>query len=119
MEQETLLQRFHRYCPFTYEQLYANVDLFIHSHGMRIDVGDVFAEDWVHNWKQLVDLHDFLAEECILGCEEENVANEAYLQKMVEVTSTLCRLIVQNSDCLLYTSPSPRDKRQSRMPSSA
>ena len=24
-----------------------------------------------------------------------------------------------NSPCLLYTSPSPRDKRQSRMPSSA
>ena len=24
-----------------------------------------------------------------------------------------------NEDCLLYTSPSPRDKRQSRMPSSA
>ena len=24
-----------------------------------------------------------------------------------------------SSDCLLYTSPSPRDKRQSRMPSSA
>ena len=26
---------------------------------------------------------------------------------------------VENMDCLLYTSPSPRDKRQSRMPSSA
>ena len=26
---------------------------------------------------------------------------------------------VQFGDCLLYTSPSPRDKRQSRMPSSA
>ena len=26
---------------------------------------------------------------------------------------------VQVGDCLLYTSPSPRDKRQSRMPSSA
>ena len=25
----------------------------------------------------------------------------------------------ENMDCLLYTSPSPRDKRQSRMPSSA
>ena len=25
----------------------------------------------------------------------------------------------QNVSCLLYTSPSPRDKRQSRMPSSA
>ena len=27
--------------------------------------------------------------------------------------------IVETSACLLYTSPSPRDKRQSRMPSSA
>ena len=27
--------------------------------------------------------------------------------------------IEKNIDCLLYTSPSPRDKRQSRMPSSA
>ena len=26
---------------------------------------------------------------------------------------------VQTNNCLLYTSPSPRDKRQSRMPSSA
>ena len=26
---------------------------------------------------------------------------------------------ILNNDCLLYTSPSPRDKRQSRMPSSA
>ena len=28
-------------------------------------------------------------------------------------------VVVQYNDCLLYTSPSPRDKRQSRMPSSA
>ena len=27
--------------------------------------------------------------------------------------------VSQSTDCLLYTSPSPRDKRQSRMPSSA
>ena len=36
--------------------------------------------------------------------------------------SRLCREIMQeivNDCCLLYTSPSPRDKRQSRMPSSA
>ena len=26
---------------------------------------------------------------------------------------------IRSLDCLLYTSPSPRDKRQSRMPSSA
>ena len=29
------------------------------------------------------------------------------------------RVLVQKYICLLYTSPSPRDKRQSRMPSSA
>ena len=29
------------------------------------------------------------------------------------------KLIQNFHDCLLYTSPSPRDKRQSRMPSSA
>ena len=28
-------------------------------------------------------------------------------------------LVVTDKGCLLYTSPSPRDKRQSRMPSSA
>ena len=28
-------------------------------------------------------------------------------------------LLMQEDRCLLYTSPSPRDKRQSRMPSSA
>ena len=31
----------------------------------------------------------------------------------------LQRFINYDSTCLLYTSPSPRDKRQSRMPSSA
>ena len=32
---------------------------------------------------------------------------------------TTCRAPAPASGCLLYTSPSPRDKRQSRMPSSA
>ena len=31
----------------------------------------------------------------------------------------LVKLLVEHGACLLYTSPSPRDKRQSRMPSSA
>ena len=35
-----------------------------------------------------------------------------------KTTGTPIGLIIFN-DCLLYTSPSPRDKRQSRMPSSA
>ena len=41
-------------------------------------------------------------------------AVQAYLEdEGFEVTTAV------DGDCLLYTSPSPRDKRQSRMPSSA
>ena len=36
------------------------------------------------------------------------------LDSLAEIKNQL-----ENKDCLLYTSPSPRDKRQSRMPSSA
>ena len=28
-------------------------------------------------------------------------------------------IFIENTDCLLYTSPSPRDRQKSRMPSSA
>ena len=34
-------------------------------------------------------------------------------------SSSSTRIVTNNTSCLLYTSPSPRDKRQSRMPSSA
>ena len=37
---------------------------------------------------------------------------DGYQQNMMEEIKVLC-------DCLLYTSPSPRDQRGSRMPSSA
>ena len=48
----------------------------------------------------------------------------ALLQKrLVEVDDATTELAMGDGDdvciCLLYTSPSPRDKRQSRMPSSA
>ena len=35
------------------------------------------------------------------------------------VQQSIGYLDLQNTDCLLYTSPSPRDQRGSRMPSSA
>ena len=35
------------------------------------------------------------------------------------ISSGMVSVMTQNIGCLLYTSPSPRDKRQSRMPSSA
>ena len=38
---------------------------------------------------------------------------------MGKETDVLLRLADQVSNCLLYTSPSPRDRQKSRMPSSA
>ena len=36
-----------------------------------------------------------------------------------DAPNTVANFVKLAKDCLLYTSPSPRDKRQSRMPSSA
>ena len=42
-----------------------------------------------------------------------------FLQSIQEQLGLAVDLVSGPEDCLLYTSPSPRDKRQSRMPSSA
>ena len=52
-------------------------------------------KDWPHDLKNCTDVFGLTNPEAIVGLHRQ------YL------------------DCLLYTSPSPRDKRQSRMPSSA
>ena len=46
----------------------------------------------------------------------EDLESRKDLQNSIEKYQNLIKL---NNICLLYTSPSPRDKRQSRMPSSA
>ena len=46
--------------------------------------------------------------------------NPPYSQNVrTNVAKRFLRIVAKNFPCLLYTSPSPRDKRQSRMPSSA
>ena len=40
-------------------------------------------------------------------------------QKLIEQNLRKISFNIVDDSCLLYTSPSPRDKRQSRMPSSA
>ena len=47
---------------------------------------------------------------------QKAIKEAARKRKIREITSSNNN---SNSSCLLYTSPSPRDKRQSRMPSSA
>ena len=41
------------------------------------------------------------------------------IERKPEWIRTTAKMGPEYRDCLLYTSPSPRDKRQSRMPSSA
>ena len=53
-----------------------------------------------------------------------NVISAKFNETIVESTTPLnedgsLTLYTWNNDCLLYTSPSPRDQRGSRMPSSA
>ena len=63
--------------------------------------------------------------ERVLAVAKRN-GNELFIQNIEREISAVQRgehspLIEEylTADCLLYTSPSPRDKRQSRMPSSA
>ena len=51
---------------------------------------------------------------CKIGEEAGVVIGEA-LEEASELKSFECK----SNDCLLYTSPSPRDRQKSRMPSSA
>ena len=51
--------------------------------------------------------------------EQEGLVQELNSQGKTPSATLGARLYTIVKDCLLYTSPSPRDKRQSRMPSSA
>ena len=54
---------------------------------------------------------------------EDDVKITALATSESQIMSHMLRLLIEHDTngkiCLLYTSPSPRDKRQSRMPSSA
>ena len=52
------------------------------------------------------------------GAQGQATDMEIHVKHMLELKKTLTGILAKHS-CLLYTSPSPRDKRQSRMPSSA
>ena len=58
--------------------------------------------------------------EFLVVVDDEDRENEGDLIMAAEfATEEAMTFFVNNTSCLLYTSPSPRDKRQSRMPSSA
>ena len=71
---------------------------------------------------QLKDIHDLLdasdlqMKQCVLASYASSLAA---INEMESSLGVICLDINHYKTCLLYTSPSPRDKRQSRMPSSA
>ena len=50
---------------------------------------------------------------------DESLKSTATQIKKLQETGLDIQHVLRDNSCLLYTSPSPRDKRQSRMPSSA
>ena len=57
--------------------------------------------------------HESILEDCLVEAEENFRVHNKLTQKQLD------ELIVRSEGCLLYTSPSPRDRQKSRMPSSA
>ena len=58
---------------------------------------------------------------CLAACSAKNMSDEATMkeQTKTEQVSSQTATKGQAVACLLYTSPSPRDRQKSRMPSSA
>ena len=106
----------------------------IHFWGEQLDQRLVAIEDWTSGIYSLTEregaLRMYLRKEKIserANCAYLGVRQKSYrfvaetgMEFYPENESETAGLVLyQNNDCLLYTSPSPRDKRQSRMPSSA
>ena len=59
-----------------------------------------------------------MKDKCILVTGSSSGIGEAITTKLLDLGAKVFG-IARDHNCLLYTSPSPRDKRQSRMPASA
>ena len=73
-----------------------------------------------HDWYSTPNLHLCSLEDFEELCKKSNIKIvERKLSKINGEESILMKLLPNLFSCLLYTSPSPRDMRRSRMPSSA
>ena len=71
---------------------------------------------------ELVVSHEFVVGEMACGSLKSREETLGYLKELIAlptVSTQEAMLLVESRNCLLYTSPSPRDGLLSRMPSSA
>ena len=83
----------------------------IRSKLRRLDLDDQFIERYID--KLIRNKEPFVTASKAIDRWDKKDSGQFVLQALA------CGLIAALAGCLLYTSPSPRDKRQSRMPSSA
>ena len=83
------------------------------------DITD-FESDWVWERKYELDSLCYVMQTAYLYYEKTK-DDSIFDGEFIRILKNIVNLIAleQDHSCLLYTSPSPRDKRQSRMPSSA
>ena len=71
----------------------------------------------INEMRSLIELIEVAARK--IGLEINRGKSVSMIFNMKDKPNAISGISVKNEICLLYTSPSPRDKRQSRMPSSA
>ena len=89
------------------------------KHGTMENIQDLntFQNYWQRIKDILVGLH---FKDMTIFDSLETCPLDKHIDTIMKLTNDLKKRVdVLSNDCLLYTSPSPRDKRQSRMPSSA
>ena len=84
---------------------------FLHVHGCK-NVDGKITDDWSNTYK--IDWDDRFNESLL-----EELGDGCFLKIGILKDKDGKTVVHKFLSCLLYTSPSPRDKRQSRMPSSA
>ena len=97
------------------------------AHGMKVDaaITEALRNQTKMPTEKLQALHEFTLSIVrnrgnVTDTELETFYAVGYTQRQVlEVILGLSQKIISNYTCLLYTSPSPRDRTRSRMPSSA
>ena len=90
----------------------------------------LFTAGWLSKHMQIIETHPKKPQDKIQSTQTNQFANEIEKKEHITISQELdsvikvnrilsAELAAMNNNCLLYTSPSPRDQRGSRMPSSA
>ena len=99
--------------PLGISEVIPSEDLSLGFHGLsQGDLNKIFQTDTLHIGKTSATLEEIFDSLNSIYCGQLGVEYH-------HITNNSERKWFQERICLLYTSPSPRDKRQSRMPSSA